>query len=193
MIKFLAPRSIPASDVSRLSRNINVVIAGNELRFNPCNFSIIFPAKLNERKQYNDDNTGGISMKRLEDKSREIRLGAREVHADAVSVCNEQSIRLRYLRHCHFSSGSWCWAFEAEEDKDELEMTLLLRLRKVDRGPRVEELLLELEGRGDEERWMVACGREGGCSIVTDWEGLVGGTEGDVVFEKRASPMYVGE
>ena len=26
-----------------------------------------------------------------------------------------------------------------------------------------------------------------------DWEGLVGGREGDVVFDQRASPIYVGE
>jgi len=159
--KFLAPRSMPASEVSRLSRKINVVIAGNELRFNPCNFSIIFPAKLNERKQYRDDNTGGISMNKLEDKSREMRLGAKEVHAAAVSVWSEQSIKLRYFKHCHFSSGSCgAWAFEAEEEKEELDMTLLLLLRKPARGPREEELLRELEGRGEEERWVGACGRE---------------------------------
>jgi hypothetical protein len=193
MTKFRAPRSMPASEVSRLSRKINVVIAGNELRFNPCNFSIIFPAKLNERKQYSDDNTGGISLNKLFDKSREIKLGARDDHAGAVSVCSEQSIRLRYLRHCHFSSGSCCWAFEAEEEKEELEMTLLLRLRKPARGPREEELLRELDGRGEEDRWGVGWGREGWCSVGTDWEGLVGGRGGDVAFEKRGSPLYVGE
>lgn len=188
MTKFLAPRSMPAREVRRLSRNINVVMAGNELRFNPCNFSIIFPAKLNDRKQYKDDSTGGISMNRLEDKSREMRLGARDVHAGAVSVWSEQSIKLRYFRHCHFSSGSCAW-LEVEEEKEELEMTLLLRLRNPARGPREEELLRELEGRGEDERWVPGWGREGPCSVGTEWEGLVGGREGDVVFEKRASPM----
>ena len=100
-------------------------------------------------------------MNKLEDKSREMRLGAKEVHAAAVSVWSEQLIKLRYFKHCHFSSGSCgAWAFEAEEEKEEVDMTLLLLLRKPARGPREEELLRELEGRGGEERWVGACGRE---------------------------------
>jgi len=103
--KFRAPRSIPARDVNRLSRNIRVVIAGNEFKFNPCNFSIIFPAKLKERKQYKDDKTEGISMNKFADKSKETKFGAKDVHAGEDKVCNEQSGRERYFKHCHFSSG----------------------------------------------------------------------------------------
>ena len=86
MTRLRAPRSMPAREVSRLSRRIRVVIAGSELRFKPCNFSIMFPARLNDRRQYNDDKTEGISMNRLADKSSERRFGARDVHAGADKV-----------------------------------------------------------------------------------------------------------
>jgi hypothetical protein len=76
-----APRSMPAKDTNRLSRRIRVVIAGSEVRFNPCSFSIIFPAKLSDRRQYNDERTEGISMNKLADKSRDTKFGARDVHA----------------------------------------------------------------------------------------------------------------
>src|SRR5277367_1890906 len=84
--RFRAPRSIPAREVIRLSRRIRVVIAGKELRFRPCSFSIMLPAKLNDRRQYNEDKTDGISINRFSDKSRESRFGASEVHAEADKV-----------------------------------------------------------------------------------------------------------
>jgi len=61
-------------------------MAGKELRFSPCSFSIILPAKLNDRRQYNDDKTEGISMKRFNDKSKESKFAASDVHAGADKV-----------------------------------------------------------------------------------------------------------
>jgi hypothetical protein len=124
-----------------------VVIAGKELRFNPCNFSIIFPAKLKDRKLYNDDKTEGISMNRLADKSNETKFGPSEVHAGADKVWSEQSEKQRYFRHCHFSSGRE-WTFDVDEENDEVDTTLLERY-KIPVLPLEEELLRELEGRGD--------------------------------------------
>jgi hypothetical protein len=138
---------MPASETSRLSRNMSVVIAGNELRFKPCNLSIIFPAKLNDRKLYNEDKTEGISMNRLADKSNDTKFGAREVHAGAERVCNEQSEKERYLRHCHFSSGRE-WTFDVDEESEEVDTTLLERYN-IPALPLDDELLRELEGRGD--------------------------------------------
>jgi len=117
---------MPAREEMRLSRRIKVVIAGREVKFNPCKFSIMFPAKLKDRRQYNDDKTEGISMNKLADKSRETRLGARDVHAGADKVCSEQSDKQRYLRHCHFSSGK-VLASDFDDDSDEFETTLLER------------------------------------------------------------------
>ena len=150
MTRFRAPRSIPARDVNRLSLNIKVVIAGNEFKFNPCNFSIIFPAKLNERKQYKDDKTDGISMNKFADKSKETRFGAKYIHAGADKVCNEQSGKQRYFKHCHFSSGRVPLTFDVDEEREEFEITLLERYR-ISTRPLEEELLRELDGRGDDE------------------------------------------
>lgn len=152
MTRFRAPRSIPARDVNRLSRNIKVVIAGNEFKFNPCNFSIIFPAKLKERKQYKDDKTEGISMNKFADKSKEIKFGAKDVHAGADKVCNEQSGRQRYFKHCHFSSGRVPRAFDADDENEEFDTALLGRYG-ISTRPLEEELLRELDGRGDDERF----------------------------------------
>jgi hypothetical protein len=89
-------------------------------------------------------------MNKLADKSREIKLGAKEVQAGADNVCNEQSERHKYLRHCHFSSGRVC-TFDVDEEKEEFDMTLLERYIPARVG-REDELLRELDGRGEEER-----------------------------------------
>jgi hypothetical protein len=140
---------MPARDAILLSRRTRVVIAGRELRFNPCNPLMRFPAKLNDRRVYNDDRTAGISMKRFPDRSRDTRFGASDVQAGAVKPVNPHSDMHRYLRHCHFSSGR-VFALEVFEDTDEFETTLLERYST---RPREEELLRELEGRGDVARW----------------------------------------
>ena len=152
----------------------------------------MFPARLNDRKQYNEDNTDGISINKLADKSKETKFGANEIHAGADNVCNEQSDRHKYFRHCHFSSGREC-TFDVEEENEEFDTTLLERYIPARVG-RVEELLRELDGRGDEERfprysWISASEpiREGCCG------GLICGSLGDVFEGKRASPMYEGE
>jgi hypothetical protein len=144
-----APRSMPASETNLLSRRMRVVIAGNEFKFNPCNFSIMLPARLNDRKLYKEDKTEGISMNRFADKSKETKFGANEVHAGADNVCNEQSERHKYFRHCHFSSGRVC-TFDVEEENEEFDTTLLDRYIPARVG-REEELLRELDGRGDDD------------------------------------------
>jgi hypothetical protein len=110
----------------------------------------MFPARLNDRKQYSEDNTEGISMNKFADKSRESKLGAKEVHAGADNVCKEQSERHRYFKHCHFSSGRVC-TFDVDEEKEEFDTTLLERYIPARVG-RDEELLRELDGRGEDER-----------------------------------------
>lgn len=140
---------MPASEVNRLSRRIKVVIAGNEVRFKPCNFSIMLPAKLSDRRQYNEDSTDGISINKFADKSSETKLGASDVHAGADNVCNEQSDKHRYFKHCHLSSGRW--AFDVDDESEELDTTLLERY-SIPALARDEELLRELDGRGDAAR-----------------------------------------
>jgi hypothetical protein len=145
MTKFLAPRSMPARVVMRLSRRINVVMAGSEVRLRPCSLSIMFPAKLRLRRLYNELKTEGTSMNKFPERSSEVRLAASGCQAAGVKVCSEQSDRQRYLRHCHFSSDN-----EVDDDNEEFETTLFDRYRAA-RG-REEELLRELDGRGDEAR-----------------------------------------
>lgn len=195
MTRFLAPRSMPAREVRRFLRRMRVVIAGREYKFSPWSLSIMFPAKLNDRRLYNDDKTEGISMNRFSDKSSETRFGASGCQAGAVSVCNEQSDRQRYLRHCHLSSERE-WPFVVEEDTEEFDTTLLDRYNIPGRG-REDELLRELAGLGDNERLFgksrgsdseflrdryAGCGRGVPCAIF-----------GEVAEEKRESPIYDGE
>jgi len=122
MTRLRAPRSMPASDVRRLSRRINVVIAGREFKFSPCNLSIMLPAKLKLRRLYSELKTLGISMNKFSERSNEVKVGAKGCQAAGVKVCNEQSERQRYRRHCHLSSVS-----DVEEDSEELDTTLLER------------------------------------------------------------------
>jgi len=145
MTRFLAPRSIPASVLRRLSRRIRVVMAGREVKFSPCNLSIMLPARLRLRRLYNELNTDGTSMNRFPERSKEVKLAASGCQAAGVRVCNEQSDKQRYLKHCHFSSVR-----DVEEENEELDTTLFDRY-KAARG-REEELLRELDGRGDGER-----------------------------------------
>jgi hypothetical protein len=124
--RFLAPRSMPARETSLFSRRMRVVMAGREYKFSPCRRSIMFPARLNDRREYNDDNTEGISINKLADKSSEMRFAASGVHAGAVKVCSEQSDKQRYLRHCHLSSAREC-KFETDDDSEEFDAMLLDR------------------------------------------------------------------
>jgi hypothetical protein len=117
---------MPARDVILLSRRMRVVIAGRELRFNPWSPLIRFPARLSDRRQYNDDKTAGTSIKRFPDRSRDSKFGAREVHAGAANPVKPHSDMQRYLRHCHLSSGRVC-ALDVDDDTDEFERTLLDR------------------------------------------------------------------
>jgi hypothetical protein len=190
VMRFRAPRSIPASETKRLSLKIKVVIAGKEIKFKPCSFSIIFPARFKLLKQYKLDKTEGISINKLSDRSSDTRFAAKQLHAGAVNVWSEQSIRQRNLRLCHLSSGRECkFKFDVEDDNEELDMTLLDRY--IAARPFEEELLLELEGRGEVARLNLTSGEsESGTGRVCVGGGLACGRGGE---DSRGSLIYEGE
>ena len=165
------------------------------MRFNPCNFSIILPAKLRDRRQYNEDNTEGISINKFADKSSETKFGASEVQAGADNVGNEQSVKHRYFRHCHFSSGR-AWAFDADEDSEEFDTKLFDRYN-IPARPLEEELLRELDGRGEAARlprWSGISESEPVLDVFcAGVAGYVFRGLGDVLGGNRVSPMYDGE
>jgi hypothetical protein len=89
------------------------------------------------------------------------------------------------------SSGRVC-KFDVEEDKEEFDTTLLERY--IPARPFEDELLRELDGRGDDARFTrysyeSESVREGSRCCC----GLVWVTLGDVTGVKRDSPMYEGE
>ena len=80
---------------------MSVVIAGKGLRARECSDSIMQQERFRARRATRLARLSGISVKRLDDKSRDWRVFVRGARPDAAIVVMELSARLRCLRNLH--------------------------------------------------------------------------------------------
>ena len=89
-----------------MARRLSAVMAGRGLRVSECSESIMQCDRLSARRAVRVDTLSGICVKRLVDKSRELRVLARGAKLAAGITVSELSAKLKCFKNRHLEAGS---------------------------------------------------------------------------------------
>ena len=98
--------STPAIDISLFDRRFNAVIAGKGFLVREWRESIMQFDRLSARKAVREARQSGISLNKLEERSREWSVLANGAKLEAVIEVRPLSARLKCLRNLHFDDGN---------------------------------------------------------------------------------------